>query len=77
VIWAIVFFMLGAVNLYVMYTFSNTVWVWYKLAAIGLTFVTLIVQFAWIYKRAPEAFIDPDEKRESVDPNREPPGSGR
>jgi intracellular septation protein len=77
VVWAVVFFMLGAVNLYVMYTFSNTVWVWYKLAAIGVTFLTLIAQFAWIYKRAPEAFVDPEDKRESADANRGATGGGQ
>jgi len=77
IVWAIVFFMLGAVNLYVMYTFSDTVWVWNKIAAIAVTFVTLFAQFVWIYKRAPDAFVDPAEKREGVDANRETTDGGR
>jgi len=77
VVWAVVFFMLGAVNLYVMYTFSNTIWVWYKVAAIVVTFLTLVAQFAWIYKRVPDAFVDPEANRENVDANRETSGRGQ
>jgi intracellular septation protein len=77
IVWAFVFFMLGAVNLYVMYAFSNTIWVWYKIAAIVVTFLTLIAQFAWIYKRAPDAFVDPAANRDSVDAKRETSGGNQ
>jgi intracellular septation protein len=76
IIWAVVFFVLGAANLYVTYTLSDTFWVWYKLSTIAVTFLTLLAQFAWIYKRVPEAFVDPDEKRDDADAKRETTGGG-
>lgn len=75
VVWAVVFFALGAVNIYVAHEFSTGVWVAYKVAAIVVTLLTLIGQLAWIYKRAPEAFAELEEKGDD-DAKRETPGGG-
>ena len=77
VVWAIAFFVVGAVNLYVMYNFSEAVWVSYKLVgATAILMLTLVGQGVWIYLRAPEAFADPDPKPDAADSNRETPGPG-
>lgn len=72
VLWAVAFVVVGALNLYVMYNFSETVWVWYKVAgATGVLILTLLGMFGWIYLRAPDAFVDPGEKRDDADEKRE------
>lgn len=49
--WAMAFFVLGAVNLYVAYTFSNEVWVNYKFYGVTLIFVVLSVAQALLLSR--------------------------
>jgi intracellular septation protein len=77
VVWALAFFVVGAVNLYVMYNFSEAVWVSYKVVgATALLIVTLAGQGVWIYLRAPEAFADPEEKPHNAGEKRETSGDG-
>jgi intracellular septation protein len=57
VVWIFVFFALGLVNIYVMYSFSEAVWVSFKvIGGITVPLLTIIGEVAWIYRRAPEAF---------------------
>lgn len=54
-IWVGNFTILGAANLYVVYNFSEAVWVNFKLfGTLGLTLLTVIGQAVWIAARAPE-----------------------
>lgn len=47
--WALTFFILGAVNLYIAYTFSNEVWVNYKFYGVTMVFIVLsLVQACWL-----------------------------
>ncbi len=49
VVWIVNFLVLGAANLYVVYTFSEEVWVNFKLfGMIGLTLLTAVGQAVWI-----------------------------
>ena len=48
-IWVIFFIIVGAVNLYVAYTFSEAFWVKFKLfGMLGLTLVFVIIQSVWL-----------------------------
>lgn len=50
--WVIVFFVIGAVNLYIMYNFSLTVWAYFKaVGVIGIVLLTVIGQALWITSR--------------------------
>ena len=54
-IWVANFLVLGAANLYVVYNFSEAVWVNFKLfGTLGLTLITVIAQAVWIAARTPE-----------------------
>ncbi len=54
-IWVANFVVLGAANLYVVYNFSEAVWVNFKLfGTLGLTLITVIAQAVWIAARVPE-----------------------
>jgi intracellular septation protein len=51
--WVIVFFVLGAANLYVMYNFSEAIWVYFKVfGQIGVVMLTVIGQALWITSKA-------------------------
>ncbi len=53
--WWIFFLAMGALNLYVVYNFSEDAWVNFKLfGMLGLTFVFAIVQGIWINGKLPE-----------------------
>lgn len=48
-IWAVFFLVVGAVNIYVAYTFSEAFWVNFKLfGMLGMTFVFVLVQSIWL-----------------------------
>lgn len=52
--WAAFFFLLGALNLYVAYSFDESVWVNFKLfGVIGLTLVFALGQGIWIASKVP------------------------
>jgi intracellular septation protein len=47
--WAVFFFFMGVLNLYVAYTFSEDVWVNFKLfGGIGLLILFIIAQGLWL-----------------------------
>ncbi len=53
--WAVFFFLLGAINLYVMFSFSTDVWAKFKVfGVIGLTLVFALVQGLWLASRLPQ-----------------------
>ncbi len=53
--WVGSFTVLGAANLYVVYNFSEAIWVNFKLfGTLGLTLLTVIAQAVWIAARTPE-----------------------
>lgn len=53
--WAVFFFLLGAINLYVMFSFSTDVWARFKVfGVIGLTLVFALVQGLWLASRLPQ-----------------------
>jgi intracellular septation protein len=48
-IWVVFFIIVGALNLYVAYRFSEEVWVKFKLfGMLGLTFVFIVIQSIWL-----------------------------
>jgi intracellular septation protein len=52
--WAIFFALMGALNLYVVYNFSEAFWVKYKLfGGLGLTLAFSLAQGVWIASRVP------------------------
>jgi intracellular septation protein len=62
--WAIYFVVAGAANIFVAYTFSETVWVNFKLfGLLGLTFAFLLLQAYWLTRR--DAFQEDDNEQES------------
>jgi len=53
--WVTSFFVLGALNLYVVYNYSEEIWVRFKLASIiGFTVVTMLLTVVWIWRHLPE-----------------------
>ena len=54
-VWVANFVLLGAANLYVVYTYSEATWVRFKLASIIVSMVVcLLVTVAWIWRYLPE-----------------------
>ena len=52
--WATFFFVLGAINLYVAYSFSTDVWVNFKLfGVLGLTLIFALLQGLWLASKMP------------------------
>lgn len=48
-IWVMFFFIIGGINLYVAYTFSEPTWVKFKLfGMLGITFAFVIIQTIWL-----------------------------
>lgn len=55
-IWTLFFVALGALNIYVMRTFSTDLWVKFKVfGVLGLMVVFLILQFIWLWPKVAEA----------------------
>jgi intracellular septation protein len=53
--WAAFFFVLGAINLYVMFSFSTDVWAKFKVfGVIGLTLIFALAQGFWLASRLPQ-----------------------
>ncbi len=53
--WVAFFFVAGALNIYVAYTYSEATWVKFKLIGLmGLTFIFIIAQSIWMAKQMPE-----------------------
>lgn len=53
--WATFFLVLGAINLYVMYTFSTDTWAKFKVfGVLGLTFAFALAQGAWLASKMPK-----------------------
>ena len=51
--WVIYFLLAGSANLYVAYNFSEAFWVNFKLfGLLGMTFVFIVIQAAWLSRRA-------------------------
>jgi intracellular septation protein len=64
--WVIVFLALGAANLYVMYNFSEAVWVYFKVwGQIGVTFLTAVGQSLWVVSRTSSNDSEADTKKSS------------
>jgi intracellular septation protein len=54
-IWIASFFILGAVNIYVIYNYSEETWVRFKLVSIIVfTLVSMVITAAWIWKHLPK-----------------------
>lgn len=52
--WATFFFVLGAINLYVAFTFSTDVWVNFKLfGVLGITLIFALLQGLWLASKMP------------------------
>ena len=52
--WASFFFVLGAINLYVAYSFSTDVWVNFKLfGVLGITLIFALLQGLWLASKMP------------------------
>ena len=50
-IWALFFLLMGFINLYVMYHFSTSIWVDFKVfGMLGLTLLFIIIQSAYLFK---------------------------
>lgn len=53
-VWAVFYALLGAVNLFVVFNFSEATWVKFKVIGITVaTFVLLAAQMVWIMRKAP------------------------
>jgi intracellular septation protein len=50
--WILFFLALGALNLYVAYNFSESAWVNFKLASIGITFAYALATGFWLVSKA-------------------------
>jgi intracellular septation protein len=62
--WAVYFVVAGAANIFVAYTFSESVWVNFKLfGLLGFTFAFLLLQAYWLTRR--EAFQEDDTGQDS------------
>lgn len=62
--WVIVFAALGAANLYVMYNFSQEVWVYFKVwVHLGLIFLAAIAQSLWVAYKTSGSDREADTKR--------------
>lgn len=65
-IWVAFFLLVGGINLYVAYTFSEDFWVKFKLfGMLGLTLLFVIVQSAWLMaatKKSPVSADSPDDR---------------
>jgi intracellular septation protein len=60
VMWVLFFLVCGAANIYVAYTFSEPVWVNFKLfGLLGLTLVFVLLQGLWLSRRMAPADNDP------------------
>jgi intracellular septation protein len=54
-IWVVSFFLLGAINIYVVYNYSVATWVKFKLISIIVfTVVSMLITAAWIWKHLPK-----------------------
>lgn len=55
VMWVVYFLVLGAANIYVVYNFSEAVWVDFKLyGMLGLTLLMVVIQALWIARNLPD-----------------------
>jgi intracellular septation protein len=62
--WICFFTAVGFINLYVMYNFSETFWVNFKLFGVfGLTFLFLIGQFVWLSSKLPPEETPPQSEK--------------
>lgn len=60
VAWALFFLVLGAINLYVAYSFSESFWVNFKLfGVLGLTLIFALVQGLWLASKLPQENSNP------------------
>ena len=58
--WIVAFALIGALNLYVVYHFSEEIWVDFKVFGItGLTLVVALIQGVWVYMKS--ARSDPQQ----------------
>lgn len=63
--WALFFFAVGAINLYVMYNFDTDVWVNFKTFGVpGLMVVFMLLQMVFLYKYLPESEPETETKME-------------
>ena len=57
--WIVFFIIAGAANIFVAYTFSEAIWVNFKLfGLLGMTVIFIIFQAVWLSRRAPDASTD-------------------
>lgn len=67
-LWAAFFFALGAINLYVMYTFSTDVWAKFKVfGVLGLTLLFVLAQALWLLPKQPHTGL-PSSTEDSKGP---------
>lgn len=67
--WALFFFLMGGLNLYIAYFFSTDIWVDFKLfGGIGLTIVFVFVQALWLTRHADERALNSSSRRNSTRP---------
>lgn len=60
--WALFFFAVGAVNLYVMYNFDTDTWVMFKTFGVpGLMIVFMLLQVIYLYKYLPDTETEMEE----------------
>lgn len=60
VAWALFFLVLGAINLYVAYSFSESFWVNFKLfGVLGLTLIFALAQGLWLASKLPQENSNP------------------
>jgi intracellular septation protein len=64
--WGVFFLSMGALNLWVAYSFSTDTWVNFKLfGGMGLMFAFIVAQALWLSKYLPEDPAPPTEKAKS------------
>jgi intracellular septation protein len=61
-IWVVFFFIIGGINLYVAYTFSEPTWVKFKLfGMLGITFAFVIIQTIWLTRAMKQNDATPEK----------------
>jgi len=61
--WVVFFTIAGAANIFVAYTFSEAVWVNFKLfGLLGMTVLFIVFQAVWLARRAPDKQADANQK---------------
>ena len=63
--WVVFFILMGILNLFVLYNFSDETWVYYKtFGGLGLTFLMGILQTIYLFRHKEAEFIEKGENEE-------------